>query len=787
MASKTTRDCLLEAVEALRVKGADPEELASIKRQMRNYIKRSEQDDVQLVSSLQHMANSAYHRLVADRIAQKSYERNLQIYNEGRFNTEGAETLEAKVETAAQLRREVSAEWGNRGSTEETTLESAMAFEQSIMSGKLSPIVRFINDSRLLIKDSEMARVWFKEVIGIDTGNAEAKEMAKLFHDVLAGYLTRLKDAGVLVEKIPNWFPQTHDWAKIQGDFDKWKQFMLDNLDRKRHPDAEVAVEALQSAVSKQEFDTAVSGRLGMGRTFWFKTPEAQFQYQLEFGRGNIVSTLLSTIHRVSSEVALAEKFGAKPLKMIEERTEQMAKEISRMPARTRAERRMKNKANRQLDRAKSRIKFQQSQMSAPTTRSLENILLGMRETASALYLGKVTGSIVTEDAWNGLWQGRYSSGGFMAGVGERMRAFADVVGDVGNAREIAEGMGWYQHGVLANGAVSRYSVEIGPENLDIKAGSWDERFAAGAQQGRIITNRITVASILEQGYRGTNGVAIQRGIQKLARYTWNDLDPKVKKIMLESNGITARDWESIRSVARNGDEAFDLQRLEIQNPKLFRKVGAMITREAHIQTIYPDLESRFLITGLIPPGVPREAVTIMTQFLAWPMAAFRNAVVRDMRAGVPDFLIGASGYVFMTAMKLQLYALAAGGIANTFEWNSGTLWRRALLSSAVAGPWLPMIVEGIEKGEVELPGIVPNRIIGTLNDGISIGNQALIEGETDKAMADAAKVFGEFVPNWWFIDGATNHIIESIVEDLDPQTARRTERRREREGRRGE
>lgn len=787
MADKSTKDCLLAAVDALTVERVDAEELARIKRRLRNYIKNSRMEGEDLVMSLQHQAEAVRQDLIADRMAEEGHAKRMADYSSGRYDVEAAGTIKAAAAVANRMRRSVSWLWGNRGDREETTLDGMMQFEANMLAGKLAPVVRFVSDSTGLVRDSEMAMPWLKEVLGIDTGNAEAKAMAKVFHDTTFEYVNRLRKAGVWVEKIANWFPQTHDWAEIQKDVAGWRNFLLQHLDPERHPDREAAIDALQHAVAEQEYAGETPGKLGMGRTFWMSTPEAQLEYQLRFGRGNVTSTVLSTIHRFASSVALAEKYGPKPVKLMEERGEQIARNIAARPAKSRADEKLKATAQRDLERARNLIQSQQQAMSTPTLRDLENTLLALRETFSAIFLGKVTLSMIPEDTWMSVWQGRLMSGGVLQSVADRFRAFADVATNHADMRDIAEGFGYYQYAVTANGSTSRFSMAAGPDApLDVTSGKWSDRAVAFGQQARIATNRVVLASLLEQGLRGANGMANLRGLARHLQVGWADLDPRLRTGVFKANGLTARDWARLQALHDPANPIFDLRALEKKDLALFRKLGAALVRESKLQTIMPDLESRYLVTGMIPPGVPRQAAQIMTQFLAWPTTVWRNAVGRDLRSGTPDFLIGSSGYVVMAAFKIQLYALAAGGIANTFEWDSPTLWRRALGMSAVAGPWLPMLFDAVGEGQLEMPGIVPSRVIGSAAQLLSIGKD-LMDDETDKAAARAVREIGQYVPNWWFLDGVTNHLVNSIVEDLDPAAARRAARRAEEEGRRGD
>lgn len=154
-----------------------------------------------------------------------------------------------------------------------------------------------------------------REMGGTNTGNAAAvafgKSLRRVFDDLHAAF----QDAGGVIGRLDNWFPQIHTPELVgRATFDEWKSFLFPLLDRERIIDLDtglpmsdrrleqVARESYESiktnglvdvanraAEGKQTFGKGgeVSMRRTSARFFHFKNTEAFLEYNRRFGVGD--------------------------------------------------------------------------------------------------------------------------------------------------------------------------------------------------------------------------------------------------------------------------------------------------------------------------------------------------------------------------------------------------------------------------------------------------------------------------------------------------------------------
>jgi len=267
---------------------------------------------------------------------------------------------------------------------------------------------------------------------------------------------------------------------------------------------------------------------------------------------------------------------------------------------------------------------------------------------------------------------------------------------------------------------------------------------------------------------------------------SWDDLSgSNFRKFILERNGFTRQDWEALRKQDFNTDVGFiDVERLARQAPKLHRKYMTMAVREAEIQTNLPDIESLMFITGVSDNVTNRAARQILTQFFGWAWSIQRNGIAREWQAGVAPRTVMVGSSLAAAVVTLQLYA-AAGG-QPLFEWDSPTLWTRALRRSAFAGPFVPGLTDLVAGDASSVAGVVPSTL-NRMGSTLVRGGKAVLDDDMDKATLESIKFAEGFIPNWWQVDWLTSHAMDSAMENLDPQSVRRRNRRWEREQRMGQ
>lgn len=169
--------------------------------------------------------------------------------------------------------------------------------------------------------------------------NSQALEAAKVIKKVQDQMLRELQDAGSAVRQLDGYMgKQTHDRDKIvAAGREAWKESILQHLDREKSFEGlndrqidkrlnemydDIATGRwgtnVENGVSDQfisSFGTSpnLSKKTSYSRALHFESPESFYEYNQQFGRGNLMETLMSTASRTSRDVALMQTLGTNP------------------------------------------------------------------------------------------------------------------------------------------------------------------------------------------------------------------------------------------------------------------------------------------------------------------------------------------------------------------------------------------------------------------------------------------------------------------------------------------
>jgi len=380
---------------------------------------------------------------------------------------------------------------------------------------------------------------------------------------------------------------------------------------------------------------------------------------------------------------------------------------------------------------------------------------------------------------------GRMASGGYFKSFTNRLSRVIEAADKHGVLRTLAESNGLFQSAYTSQNAGRTFAEPLAGRTVAGRTlGETARNFSA---QTATFIQRYTGTIVAEQAQRTASWATLHDGIVRQLGKSWDDLSgSQFREFILERNGITRQDWEALQRQDISDELGFiDIDKLRARNPQLHRKYMTMAVRESEIQTNLPDIESLMIINGISDSVGNRAARQILTQFFGWALSVQRNGIAREWQAGVAPGVVATGGSFAAALMTLQLYA-AAGG-QPLYEWDSPTLLRRALWRSAFMGPFIPAIAEQFESGPTGIPGVVPSTI-QRLGSGLVRGGLAAADRDMDKATAEGIKIVDTaLIPNWWQLDWLTSHTIDSAMENLDPQSVRRRNRRWEREQRMGQ
>lgn len=182
-----------------------------------------------------------------------------------------------------------------------------------------------------------------RELGGVSTGNKEAAIFGKAVREVFDVLHSMYEDAGGILGKVDNYFPQVHTPELVgRATFKEWSDFMLPLLDRERMLDLDTGLpmgdarllsamkEAYESirtnglidvaeraADGKQTFGRGgeVNMRHSSARFFHFKDIDDFLIYNEKFGsgEGGLFGSVMGHISSMTRDIAIMQELGPKP------------------------------------------------------------------------------------------------------------------------------------------------------------------------------------------------------------------------------------------------------------------------------------------------------------------------------------------------------------------------------------------------------------------------------------------------------------------------------------------
>lgn len=225
----------------------------------------------------------------------------------------------------------------------EDTYTRQMALERRATMAIAELIEKYRSKHAGLTQDAEGFRKVVDEILGKDTGDAVAKGEAKAIREVMDVLHKQYEDAGGIMGKLENYYPQSHNAYRVHSaGFEEWANFIRPLLDRERmineltglpHTDAELDV-ALRDVFAKIESnglievqERAAQGKQSFGRGggiakrhrdsrfLHFKDADSFMAYNSEYGFGDagLFHAMMGHVNVMTRDIALLQSFGPNP------------------------------------------------------------------------------------------------------------------------------------------------------------------------------------------------------------------------------------------------------------------------------------------------------------------------------------------------------------------------------------------------------------------------------------------------------------------------------------------
>lgn len=639
------------------------------------------------------------------------------------------------------------------------------------------------------------------ELLGKNTGDAEASQFASTIRKTFEIANKRYKNAGGIMGDLENYFPTTHKKELLeQVPFEKWYNDLEPRLDKSKMIDRETGLPFTKEkllAEMKEDYDGIITngrsnllkdieaGKSSVGKSkeisnkrianrfYRFKDADSFLEYNDLYGVGDtgLYDSVINHLESLARDTAILEKMGPKPnalmrsldLEMLARDTKDFKRKWTNG---------MYQVLNGYVDSSVGEGWIFR------TIGNTKNLL-------SAALLGAAPLSAISDTAFlaatakiNGLSStktlARYAK--LLNPASSKDRALAKRSGYIA---DIARGS------ALAD-------VRFTGENMGGKVTGWLAQFTNRASSLQAMTKAAADAASME--------LEATLAELALAKTDWNNID-KTFKNALELHGVTKDDWDIIKKADVFSPEegvsflrSQDLLGIKGVEAKRLLDIGNKIDDFSQslrvVATNEPTLRTRAINTGAILSDDARRGTAVrglaatFLQFKSFPMTVMFNHMIPSVKSAKQG-KYGHAIYTFVGASLLGGAAMMLKDIAkgrDPRDPNDPRFWGAAVLQGGGLGIFGDFIF-----GRADLAESIGGPVIG-LGDDIRqtlVGNlDKLADDPTqetiDKIKRDAFNLAKRNIPAstlWYSRLVVERYILDQLEEMVDPDYQSRIRR----------
>ena len=192
-----------------------------------------------------------------------------------------------------------------------------------------------------MVEDMAGIRLLVKEMMGENTGNADAAAGAKAWKETTEALRMRFNSAGGDIGKLEDWgLPHHHSQSKVwKAGADSWVKDIMPMLNRDKYvrPDGALMDDAELEGVLRKAWDTISSNGMSKiepgkatggsamranwgseSRQVHFKDGDAWTAYQVKYGEQGFYDVMMGHVRGIAHQIALVETFGPNPTRSFE-------------------------------------------------------------------------------------------------------------------------------------------------------------------------------------------------------------------------------------------------------------------------------------------------------------------------------------------------------------------------------------------------------------------------------------------------------------------------------------
>lgn len=673
-------------------------------------------------------------------------------------------------------------------------------------------LIGFIEKHRRNLLGRPMDKTGLLDVVrerhGQATGNATAKVFSDAIGETFEGLRLRFnRNGGDIGFRADFGLPHHHDAMRVRlAGREQWKADVRGGLAVERMVDplsgGSFTPERLEEFLDAAFDNISTNGLAGEGtgasgarslanrrsdpRFLVFKDGDTWLGYAAAYGNGNPFEQVLSHVHGMSRDIAMMERFGPNPAASWKRGMDRAARTVAQGPGGVEG---VVTGTSRSARRAQKLWDYMNGDLTVPvlpdgdgalakTGRFGLNALHATRDVITSAFLGSAQLTSIA-DINTQIFARKFNalpSAGVVMGYLKQLNPL-----DATHRKRAIYLLGGMRDATRTMLSISRYYGET-------HSPRWSQVLADGVL-------RVTgLNKFFEAGHRlFIDDYSKQMALERTLSF---DQLPQERRDTFERHGISAEDWDAIRSAEtykEGGQEWVDWHSVAEANPEVSDKMLDMLLREARSAVIEADPETHSMLRIDRPGTVGGEAMANSFQFKSFTLALMldqgrRIAEIAERKGKVSAAKYAASFVVGMTlfgAATIQLRELAKGKDMRPMVDENGLpdpeFWTEALAQSGGLGIFGDLIGSITEDRVDGLVKLAAGPVVQGADDLIKLGKSFIPDknGET-KSGREVARFARRYTPGTtiWYLRAAMDRLLwDELSERLDPDYWQQRER----------
>jgi hypothetical protein len=664
------------------------------------------------------------------------------------------------------------------------------AIERRAFSTMTDILQKFHSDAIGRMRGVATQRDMVRELFGKDTGNAEAKALAKAWSDAAEMLRQRFNAAGGDIAKNEDWgLPQNHVTDKVRAaGYAAWRDFIQPKLDLTRMVDLRTGLkftpQSLEGAL-REVYETirtsgwyerdpaslgngSVANRRSDPRFLIFKDADSWLEYNDQFGDGQIFHSMIGHVRAMARDTAAMERFGPNPEQGVKLARGMVTKSAAMVEDQGQANR-IANKTKGQMDRLWSEYTGANRR---PAEEWLANVGGAIRSFETAKNLGSAIISAVPGDLGTQVIATKFNGLPFT-------KTLMNIVSQLNpldpEARALANRMGMIYDGWIHH---SSSTMRV-----------FADEIAAG-KMAHVAESVLRVSGLgawTDAGHAAFGMTAIGH-MADMSDRSFAELDPTFRG-MLARHGMGPAEWDAIRATPLQTIRGHDwLFPQDIADQRLGDRVLNMLGNEQDIAVPVNDFATRAKTNRLERGTVLGEVVKSGLLFKGFGIAMLTNQAKRIMMIsswkGRAGYLAGLTAQMTLAgAATLQMREIVQGRDPRPVDPRTPAgqkFWLNALIQGSgfgIASDLLGLVVDPrLGNWSEYLAGPVAStveNIAGTVTKGVQhAAFEAGMTGKDANFGGALAKTLREEMPggNLWYARLAIQRLLsDTLSAAIDP------------------